>query len=187
MIKINDIQYAGSKIVLTGFFEGDILELESTSTVVTWKIVKFPTTQEVTTAVFDVSNSNQSTLNSELLALDLVGTYYIQAIERESNGNYSETKIYIRSNSILTRASLPFSGEKEEVSSRGWGEELLEHVLKLTNLVAPLLIIEIDGGSSIYNGNETLIYGGDAVCTVGFTLDGGTAEGRFDEIDGGTA
>jgi hypothetical protein len=122
-----------------------------------------------------------------MLALDLVGTYYIQAIERESNGNYSETKIYIRSNSMLTRASLPFSGEKEEISDRGWGDELLEYVLKLTNLVAPLVTFDLDGGTSVYNGNENLMYGGDAVCTIGFIIDGGTAEGRFNLIDGGSA
>ena len=52
MIKINDTAYYGSKIVLTGLFEGDIVELESDSTVVTWEIVKHPTTEDRIDAVF---------------------------------------------------------------------------------------------------------------------------------------
>lgn len=187
MIKINNTAYYGSKIVLTGLFEGDIVELESDSNVVTWEIVKHPTTEDRTDAVFLSTNRNTSTLNEEQLPLDLVGTYYIKAIERSPNGSYSETKIYIRSNSMLTRSSLPFNGEKDEINSRGWGEELLEYVLKLTNLVAPLVIFELDGGFAEYSGSETVMNGGHSNCVFGFIIDGGTAEGRFDEIDGGTA
>ena len=173
MIKINSVPYSGNKIVLPSFFEGDVIELESTSNIVTWKLVQFPTTDEYNTATFDVSNTNPSTLNHEEFTLDLVGTYYIKAVERDVNGNYHETKIYIRSNSIITHATLPFSGEKDEVSDKGWGVTLLEHVLKLTNLVAPMIIVEIDGGYPIYTGEETEINGGNVVGAVGFELDGG--------------
>lgn len=187
MIKINNTTYYGSKIVINGLFEGDIIELESDSRVVTWEIVKHPTTEDRVDAVFLSTNKNTSTLNEEQMPLDLVGTYYIKAIERSQNGNYLETKIYIRSNSILTHASLPFNGEKDEINTRGWGEELLEYVLKLTNLVAPLVIFEVDGGTSEHSGSETVLYGGSSNGVVGFTIDGGTADGRFDEIDGGRA
>ena len=186
MIKINSVPYSGNKIVLPSFFEGDVIELESTSNIVTWKLVQFPTTDEYNTATFDVSNTNPSTLNHEEFTLDLVGTYYIKAVERDVNGNYHETKIYIRSNSIITHATLPFSGEKDEVSDKGWGVTLLEHVLKLTNLVAPMIIVEIDGGSPIYTGEETEINGGNVVGAVGFELDGGDPF-SFAEHGGGGA
>jgi hypothetical protein len=185
MIKINNVTYSDRKIVLPNFIEGDIIELTSTASNVTWELIKFPTNQENINAIFDMSDSNPSTLKSELLTLNLVGTYYINVRERDSNGNYSETKIYIRSNSILVNASLPFSGEKEEISSRGWGDELLEYVINLTGLIYPLLLIEIDGGTEIYNGNETLMNCGDVITSFGYTLDGGTADGIFSVIDGG--
>lgn len=174
MIKINNIPYSGKKVVLPSLFEGDIIELKSTSNIVTWRIIQFPTTDEYKTATFDISNSNPSTLNREELTLDLVGTYYIKAIEKDVNGNYNETKIYIRSNSIITDASLPFSGEKDEIDGKGWGISLLEHVLNLTNIVAPMILVEIDAGSPIYHGEEVQINGGNVVSAFGFTLDGGT-------------
>jgi len=189
MITINNTIYTGNKIILTGLYVGDIVTMSSDSGYVTWKIIKNPTTDEYVKATFNESKDSISTMNSENFLLNLIGTYYIKAFERDSNGNYSETNIYIRSNSILTRASLPFSGEKDEINVSGWGDQLLRYVLKLEDLVAPLFIFDVDGGGAVYCGNETTIYGGDSVPEFGFTLDGGNARTQYGEavdIYGGT-
>jgi len=187
MITINNVNYNNRKILLPNLFEGEILELSSDSSVVTWSIVKYPQTQDDQQAYFNISNDNPSTFNNEQLTLELVGTYYLKAVERDSNGNYRESKIYIRSNSMITHTSLPFSGEKNEINERGWGEELLEYIVQLTNLITPLVLVNIDGGGSTYNGNENLLDGGDAICIFGATIDGGTASDQLTMIDGGNA
>ena len=178
MIRINGINYTGRKIVIPNLYEGEILELSSDATMVTWDIKEFPKTQDDTECFFNTltdQHMNPSIFNPERLTLELIGTYYILATEKDSNGNYSQTKIYIRSNSFLVEASLPFNSETDEISNKGWGIELLEYVVNLSNLVSPLLLDKIECGNAIYNGNENLISCGQAERIVGMEIECGDA------------
>lgn len=188
MIKINNQNYSGRKIVISNLYEGDMLELSSDSTNITWKIVKYPTVQNSVEAFFHISNRNPSTHNIEYMLLELTGTYVIEATERSGNGNYSKVTIYVRSNSRLVNVSLPFNGETIEISDNGYSHEILQYLTQLTNLVEPLIITTYDGGRSQHNGNENILNGGYAFTQVwGTIIDGGRGGTTINIIDGGSA
>lgn len=181
MITINGIQYNAQTIKILNLYQDDLIEMSSDSPYIHWELKKFPTTNTYQESVFHYSNSTLSTRNPEILNLDLTGSYYIKAIQRDSNGNYFKTDIYVRSNAMILNTSLPFSGEKTEVDSEGWGRELLQYNLELLNKLTPLVVQELNGGNSTYNGDETLVDGGNSMNSVyGYTIDGGTS---IDEED----
>jgi len=186
MITVNDTDYTSKKIVLPHFLEGDIIELNSDASSVVWKILKYPTNQNSTEAFFLISRINPSTYNHERITLELMGTYQIQCIERDANGNYNETMLYIRSNNIITHSSLPFSGEREELDPKGWGMEVNETIVNLLSRVSEFLLEVLDGGGSIINDNFTIANGGVSHTDIwGFNVNGGTSASHVESIDGG--
>ena len=188
MITINGTTYNTDKIVITDLYEGERINLSSDSSVVTWTVKQFPKTQTEQNFNFNNSNDEVSTINPESFDLDLVGTYFVKVVERDANGMYAPTNIYIRSNSIVTHTGLPFSGETNEINSKGWAEELTEYIIQLSSKIEPLLITEFDGGGAIYSGNEVTLSGGDANSIFMRVLDCGTAGSSVPiMIDGGNS
>lgn len=186
MITINNVEYSASKILITDLYEGDVLTLISDSTHVTWKIEKHPTIPSNQEFHFQ-SGDSISTRSPEYLPLDLVGGYYLTAIERNANGNYSNTKIYIRANNLALGVSFPFNTEDKEVDDEGWGKELMEHVLTLSNAIVPLITLEIDNGYAFRPDDETIleVNCGMANSVFGYTFDGGTANSFQEQNTGG--
>lgn len=132
MIIINGIQYNSNKIILN-LEQNSKIDISSSAYYVSWDLVQSPTKADGSMVVFGGSGLKRSTLNPEYIDLNIIGTYYIRAIERAINGNYVETQIFVRVNDINLGVSLPFIGENNQIDKQGWGKGLLEFLLQLLN------------------------------------------------------